>query len=86
MLEPQQWPERNSAVPGLNPPKGYLLGNCRTQKWADEEDLMLKDLFISNTQHTWKKFAEILNQRCHGGKPIRDPYQCRDRFNNHLDP
>lgn len=60
-------------------------GTLRSGVWSPEEDSKLRN-FILNGDNKWGDIAEILNTEFHCDLKVRTGKQCKERWNNHLDP
>jgi len=60
-------------------------GTLRAGVWSAEEDDLLKEL-IQNGQKRWSEIAHRLNTDMHRGLQVRSGKQCKERWNNHLNP
>ncbi|KAL4506069.1 hypothetical protein ABPG72_013830 [Tetrahymena utriculariae] len=63
--------------------------NLQQQPWSEEEDnilrMIIKEYEQKNKQNKWSEIAVKLNQLSHKNV-FRQGKQCRERWNNHLDP
>jgi hypothetical protein len=53
-------------------------GRYRKLKFTSDEDAYLSNLVATFGNHNWQKVASLM--------PMRNPRQCRERYNNYLDP
>jgi len=60
-------------------------GTLRPGMWSKDEDALLSSL-ISEDQHKWGHMAKILNSEIFGNLKIRSGKQCKERWNNYLNP
>lgn len=60
-------------------------GTLRPGVWSQEEDDLLLFLIEDNTRK-WGEISNILNSKIHKGLRIRTGKQCKERWNNHLNP
>ena len=60
-------------------------GTMRPGKWSQPEDDMLREL-VQRHQDKWGKIANVLNFEIHGRIPIRNSKNCKERWNNYLNP
>lgn len=59
-------------------------GTLRSGVWSAEEDKKLVNL-IQN-EYKWGEIADILNAEFHSYLKLRNGKQCKERWNNHLNP
>jgi hypothetical protein len=59
-------------------------GTLRAGKWSPEEDALLKEFVQESIR--WGLISTRLNQMLHKGARVRTGKQCRERWNNHLNP
>ena len=60
-------------------------GTMRPGKWSEPEDDLLREL-VQRHQDKWGKIANVLNFEIHGRIPIRNSKNCKERWNNYLNP
>ena len=60
-------------------------GTLRPGIWANNEDYILSSL-VSKGKYKWGQIAEIINQEVHCSLKVRNGTQCKERWNNYLDP
>ncbi|CAG9312156.1 unnamed protein product [Blepharisma stoltei] len=60
-------------------------GTLRPGIWSEPEDERLKQL-LGTGKKKWGELANILNNELHKGIKIRTGKQCKERWNNHLNP
>ncbi|CAG9323054.1 unnamed protein product [Blepharisma stoltei] len=60
-------------------------GTLRSGIWSDAEDELLKQLLLTKTVK-WGLVANELNTKIHKNIKIRTGKQCKERWNNHLNP
>ena len=60
-------------------------GTLRPGTWSESEDSLLDSLIQEGTKR-WGEIANILNTNIHKGHKIRTGKQCKERWNNHIDP
>lgn len=60
-------------------------GTLRPGIWSNNEDYILKGLVLKG-KHKWGKIAEIVNKEVHSNLRVRNGKQCKERWNNYLDP
>lgn len=60
-------------------------GTLRAGVWSAEEDELLKGL-IQGGSKKWSEIAHRLNTDMHRGLTVRSGKQCKERWNNHLNP
>ena len=60
-------------------------GTFRPGKWSLAEDELLVSL-INRFANKWSKIASILNTEIHGRANIRNSKNCKERWNNYLNP
>lgn len=60
-------------------------GTLRPGIWSKEEDGLLSNL-VNEDQHKWGHMAKILNSEIHSNLMIRSGKQCKERWNNYLNP
>ena len=70
-------PNLNEKVPKL--PRGGM----KSKPWKRDEDLKLIELVRTHGNKKWAKIADELNLSFHN---TRKGKNCRERWNNHLDP
>ena len=70
-------PSPSTSVPTLS------RGGIKTKPWTHEEDEKLKLLVEEMGLKRWAKIASVLNSEF---KTLRKGKNCRERWNNHLDP
>jgi hypothetical protein len=58
----------------------------RKGPWTDEEDQLLLAHVETRGPTGWSLCAQKINESCFKGRPIRQGKQCRERWNNHLNP
>ena len=71
---PQEMSKRISSLPR---------GGIKTKPWQHVEDLQLRDLVEELGVKKWAKIANVLNESFHNRRKGKN---CRERWNNHLDP
>jgi hypothetical protein len=59
-------------------------GTLRSGVWSPEEDNKLVTLIQS--EYKWGDIADILNIEFHSNLKLRNGKQCKERWNNHLNP
>ncbi|OMJ74553.1 hypothetical protein SteCoe_26515 [Stentor coeruleus] len=60
-------------------------GTLRPGIWSQSEDDLLKDLLRKGIEK-WGQIASLLNKEIHKGLRIRTGKQCKERWNNYLNP
>ena len=60
-------------------------GTLRSGVWAPDEDSLLQSC-LTNGKKKWGAIANEINTACHKGLRIRTGKQCKERWNNHLNP
>lgn len=60
-------------------------GTLRAGVWSVEEDGLLVSL-IKSAKHRWGQIAATLNTEIHRCVRVRTGKQCKERWNNHLNP
>lgn len=60
-------------------------GTLRPGIWSNEEDNLLSSLIQKGNQK-WGQVAKILNREIHSNLKIRSGKQCKERWNNYLNP
>ena len=60
-------------------------GTLRSGVWNLEEDQLLKQLLTSNSKK-WGVIATAINKQFHKGLKVRTGKQCKERWNNHINP
>ena len=60
-------------------------GTLRPGIWSSEEDSTLKDLLKKGIEK-WGQIANLLNKEFHKGLKIRSGKQCKERWNNYINP
>lgn len=60
-------------------------GTLRPGVWSNPEDEELKKL-IAQKPGQWGEIAATLNLSMHNGIKLRSGKQCKERWNNHLNP
>lgn len=63
----------------------FANGTLQPGVWTVEEDNQLKDVVIKGIDK-WNQVAKRLNSMRHQGRKIRTGKQCKERWNNHLNP
>lgn len=59
-------------------------GTLRAGVWSAEEDALLTSLIQGKKR--WSEIAHRLNTEMHRGLQVRSGKQCKERWNNHLNP
>ncbi|CAG9316962.1 unnamed protein product [Blepharisma stoltei] len=59
-------------------------GTLRPGTWSDPEDAIINECVKKNKK--WGFTAKEINLRVHKGMKVRTGKQCKERWNNHLDP
>jgi hypothetical protein len=60
-------------------------GTLRPGVWSHREDEALQKLIIDK-DHRWGEIAATLNLTMHNGVKLRSGKQCKERWNNHINP
>jgi hypothetical protein len=60
-------------------------GTLRAGVWSAEEDSLLRGL-IQENKTRWSEISYRLNTEVHKGLQVRSGKQCKERWNNHLNP
>lgn len=60
-------------------------GTLRAGVWSVEEDSLLREL-IQENKTRWSEISYRLNTDMHKGLQVRSGKQCKERWNNHLNP
>jgi hypothetical protein len=60
-------------------------GTLRAGVWSPEEDTLLQEL-MQDGRKKWSEIANRLNSDMHKGLQVRSGKQCKERWNNHLNP
>ena len=60
-------------------------GTLRPGIWSQSEDQMLIEL-IHKRKQRWGQIARIINKEVHSGLEVRSGKQCKERWNNYLNP
>lgn len=67
-------------------PQLEVVSPVRKGPWTDDEDQLLLDHVETRGPTGWSLCAQKINESCFKGRPIRQGKQCRERWNNHLNP
>jgi hypothetical protein len=59
-------------------------GSLRSGVWNAQEDKMLKELL--GQKRKWGHIASAINAEFHKGLKVRTGKQCKERWNNHINP
>ena len=59
-------------------------GSLRSGVWNAQEDRMLKELL--GQRKKWGNIASAINEEFHKGLKVRTGKQCKERWNNHINP
>lgn len=60
-------------------------GTLRSGVWGPDEDLLLKQM-LTEGKKKWGVIASAINQQFHKGLKVRTGKQCKERWNNHINP
>ncbi|CAG9317779.1 unnamed protein product [Blepharisma stoltei] len=63
----------------------HASGSLRSGTWSEVEDGMIKDMALSQ-KLKWGQIASQVNSKVHKNMKIRTGKQCKERWNNHLNP
>lgn len=62
-----------------------ISGTLRSGKWSEAEDELIRCLFMTQNLK-WGSIANQINSKVHKNIKIRTGKQCKERWNNHLNP
>ena len=60
-------------------------GTLRSGVWGPEEDSLLKQMLLDQKKK-WGAIAAAINTAFHKGVKVRTGKQCKERWNNHINP
>ena len=71
-------------IPVVHPKKLFGNETLGKIKWEKAEEEFMKSL--THKTKRWSAIAKEINLNFHGATKVRDGKQCRERWNNHLNP